>query len=301
MGVDRLGGDLRRLVAALGSPVVRIDNVTGLPSPVFARRTFRITLGDGRVVKGRRVDDPNEVARMVLLRSALADDRFSRIVAAFGTAIIEEWIDGLPLTLAEAADFELLLWSGTALAGVHAADVPRRAPATWVQSTDQTADELAAHLRALVGAGLLARRHARRLLALAAERRPETAEARIVHRDLWWGNVVRTDGTWRIVDNASLDLAAPALDLARTRHTWPMSVEGWAVFLAGYSTRADARAYVDHAVFWDAVVLAEVATFRRRARTGGVRHVLAKLRSLASPEGDDRSQVAPALLDDIRL
>jgi thiamine kinase-like enzyme len=279
---ERLGPDLRRLIAGLDAPVLRIEEITGLPSPVLARRTFRVALTDGRVLKGRRLEDEQHAVRMVLLRTRLPDDRFSRIVAAGGAAVLEEWVSGRDLTEADAVDPALLRWCGETLAVLHSADPPRRIPGTWSLSMRQTADELTMHLRALVETRSLGRRLARRLRQLAAEHRPVAASLVIVHRDLWWRNVVRTDGgDWRVVDNASLNVAAAALDIARTRHLWPMSGGGWAAFLAGYATAADAAVYLDHALFWDIVVLAEVATFRRGGRTAGVRGSLGRLRALA--------------------
>jgi aminoglycoside phosphotransferase (APT) family kinase protein len=279
----RLGPDLARLVTGLGSPVVGVDEVTALPSPVLPRRTFRIRLADGRVVKGRRLDDAHEAARLALLRDGLPDDRFSALIVAGGSATIEEWVPGPPVGVDEAADPALLSWCGETLGVVHAAPAPRRAPGAWPLTARQTASELSGHLAVLVETGLLGRAHARRLRAIAAAHRPERVRIGIVHRDLAPGNVVRADaGGWRVVDNASLDLGPPALDLARTRHAWPMTGDAWRTFLDGYATRADPRGYTDHAPFWDAVVIAEVVTFRRAARTGGISAPLATLRALAS-------------------
>ena len=189
-----------------------------------------------------------------------------------------------PGALRDAADPALSRWCGETMAGLHAAAAPRRAPGSWPLSIGQTLDELSQHLSTLSKASVLARGHARRLRWLAAGMRPAAARRVIVHRDLWWGNVVGVDGgDWRVVDNASLDLGMAAFDLARTRYRWPGSGRAWTAFLDGYATVGDPAAYLDHAAFWDAVVLDEVATFRRSGRTGGVRRPLALLRALASP------------------
>lgn len=293
---DRIGTDLARLVASLGEPVAAIDEITTLPSPVHDHRTYRVTLADGRMVKARRLASSTDVQRVVLLRSDLPDDRFSRIVAANGAVLLEEWVVGRALTPADTEDHLLLRWCGEALAAAHVAPVPRHVPGSWPLNAQQHLVETRFHLGELVRARSLSRRAAGALSNRAGRHVPRNVKPGIVHRDLWWGNVVATTAHgWRVIDNETLDIAAPELDLARTRYAWPMSDPAWAALIEGYATHCDPSRYASHAAFWDLVVVAEAAAYRRAARTRGVNRPLALLRAMAEDASDDHpSDPSPA-------
>lgn len=278
---SQLGPDLGALVTTVGVPLTALTEITGLPSEVLSRATFRLVFADGRVVKGRRFGGPGAAARMVDIARALALPRLPRVLARRGVAVLKEWIAGSALD-ASAATPDLLRSCGALLAAIHrvpSGDGAWRAGALPLR--DRTTATVAGLAR-LEALGWLTAGEARRLLKLVEAGAPRTAELGFIHRDFCAENIVLgPGGELYVVDNETLAYDAYDFDLARTRYRWPMGAAAWAAFEQGYGASRDLGSYRAHATWWAVAVLVEAALFRHRARTpramAPVEHLLALL------------------------
>src|SRR5262249_45708247 len=90
------GPDLWTLVAATGAPVVEVVPVTTIRWAGSRRASFRLALGDGRILKGRRFNTPADVTRVVRLSVLLDRRHFPPVLAHPGAALLTPWIPGRP-------------------------------------------------------------------------------------------------------------------------------------------------------------------------------------------------------------
>ncbi|MEO7119245.1 MAG: hypothetical protein ABIZ34_09780 [Candidatus Limnocylindrales bacterium] len=287
---DHLGLDLRLLLAGLSSPVVQVEDVTGLPSAVLARTTMRVALADGRVVKARQMDDPVDVERVMGLAGLLDPVIFAVPMLALGSAMIEPWVVGV--ALGEGPSEVALETLGRALGALHRQVAPHGVAARSDSRTPAVRLALTiAALERLQAAGAISDADRGDLVARAQANVPARIEVGPIHRDLAPENVVITpDGKPMVVDNAMIDLGALDADLARTAYRWPMDGAARAAFEVGYEEQRSASAFRQHRDFWMIATLADAAVFRSVAAPSEAHVPLDALRALArarqAVEGD---------------
>jgi hypothetical protein len=257
-----LGEDVVAALAALGAEATSATRVTGLPSPIVDRATFRVALGDGRVVKARRLSRAAKAARFTRLVNAVADPRLPAILVVAGRVVVEEWIDGaslvdLPLDAARLARAGDLLGSLHARASLGE---PRR---HGFHPTRRLVKRTKRHLAQLAAAGLLARADAAALVDGLRSFAPAEAIVGLTHNDFCAANLVEdARGRLLVVDNEGLRIGFLDFDLARTWYRWPMPGEAWAAFLGRYATWRDPAPALARAPFWRIAVVAKSVHLR---------------------------------------
>jgi hypothetical protein len=290
---ERLGPDLTALVAALEVPVVEALPITGLVARTLSRATFRVTLADGRVLKGRRLDAAADADRIRTIVTSLDRPEMPRIVAYGGTALLEEWIAGEPLGR-RLPDVAFLARCGRILGAIHttpvnaaaagvsqyASPVPSAGPETRPAPEAHRA-RVEWSVGELLRDGVVSAAAAADLRAVASAHLPGEITIGFVHRDFCGENIVRAlNGDPAIVDSGSVGIDACDLDLARTWYRWPMPPAARAAFDAGYGERRRPAGYGAHFPFWAVAVLTDAALFRARAGTPGSRVPLRRLEQL---------------------
>ena len=259
----KLGEALSRLVAGVGSPLVRAEEITVLPSARTARRTYRLWFADGRCLKGRRFMSP--VLAMVARRihETAGAPFLPRMVAQDGDAMLEEWIEGEAL-IAGQVNPAVISECGRMLGVLHACPAPSTADLDFKPlDLDGWAKKLRDNLAQLTDAGILTPSRARQLDDLATSDRPDRLSLGIVHRDLCPENLVQ-DAHGRLfwVDNGSLVVGAIEEDLCRVWYRWPMGLAEQQAFADGYRRYRDARGFCQPSRFWAIVVVTNSARVR---------------------------------------
>jgi Phosphotransferase enzyme family len=285
---DRLGADLWSLVVRLDAPLVAAWILTRLPSPLMTHASFRLRLANGRTVKGRRVETPEQARRIAELLPRLGRRHFPRVLAIHGHALLEEWIPGTVLTrvTASALEYERC---GRILGSIHMTRLPDgrgAAPPSAVRRLAVAERQLAE----LVRVGALSEASFRSALGQLRANVPDAVAVGIIHRDFCAENMVLTPARdLYVVDNETIRIDCPELDLARTWYRWPMTPTQRAAFLAGYRHRRDPASFLRHFPFWSITALVDTALFRTQAQTPAptlpVRRLHALLRQLERKRG----------------
>lgn len=279
--MSALGTDLSALIATLGTRVVESRPITGLRSRTFTRATFRLTLADGRVLKGRRLDSPADADRIRTVVARLGRPELPRIVAHRGAALLEEWIVGEPAGQF-GADVGFIERCGGVLGAIHL--TPPETPPVH----PETRPEPAAHygrvecaIAELLHLGVLSARVAADLRTVAREHLPTEIAVGFVHRDFCGVNIVRgPDGAPFVIDSGSVGVDAIEFDLARTWYRWPLRSAQRRAFDAGYRAHRPRATGTGQFPFWAVAVLSEATLFRVRARAVGWRLPLRRLERL---------------------
>jgi hypothetical protein len=271
METDRsLGADLEALVSGRPAPLVeaaRIGQRVERPS----RATWRFAFADGSLLKGRRLASEAAARDVEAIVARLDRERFPRVVARRGAALLEEWI------LGETAKggAPLARWAGETLGAVH-----RTPPPDGLRPPPPPRNQLEEDVLWLVEAGALSPAEAQGLRARAA---PPLSPPALVHRDLHPENVVLDAlGRFHAVDNAAARLGHPDEDLARTFHRWPMAPAEEALFLEAYAAHRDPRGYLAHRRFWWAAAVARSARVRLERGYEGAAETVRRLREGAA-------------------
>jgi aminoglycoside phosphotransferase (APT) family kinase protein len=272
--------DIAAALRALGAEAIAAARITGLPSPVSDRATFRITLAGGRVVKARRFSRRAKAERYARLVRALGDLPVPPVLARSGRVTIEAWVAGRPLgglaptraRLERAADF---------LAALHATErVGRRRLAARAPTRALVAG-VARRLEALVAAGALSLAEARALRRGIQRCAPAAAAHGLTHNDLCAENLVEdARGRLYVVDNGGLRLGFLDLDLARTWYRWPLPAAAWRTFLSRYRTAHPRPLAAEETPFWRIAAVAKSAHFRLARRSPEIEVPLRRLRAL---------------------
>ena len=284
----RLGADLWALVAGLDAPLVAARILTSLPSPVMTHASFRLRLANGRTVKGRRVETPDQAQRIAELLPRLGSRHFPRVLARHGCALLETWIPGTALARV-AVGARVYRRCGRILGSIHITRPPDRM-VTWPRSVVHLLATAERQLAQLEGLGALSPASARRALRHLRDAVPDDITVGIIHRDFCAENIVLTPTrSLHVVDNETIRIDAPEWDLARTWYRWPMTPPQREAFLTGYRSRRDPTSFVRHFPFWSIAALVDTALFRLRARTPAaalpVRRLAALLRQLEQKRG----------------
>jgi Ser/Thr protein kinase RdoA (MazF antagonist) len=198
------------------------------------RRAYRVDTAGGAVVKVRHVESAAVAHELHVLRSRL-DDSFAHVLGRYGATLVEEWVDGDPLT--PPRERPRVAEAGSILGRLHTIapgdDVPAACPTSpWSEAARIDLDTLAA-------ARALDRSTAAALVTEIRRRDPGKARQVLLHRDFCAENlIVDRRGRLRVIDNEWLQPGPAGFDLGRTRHRWPMRDSDWSRFLAAYEAVA---------------------------------------------------------------
>jgi hypothetical protein len=247
---EDLGHELRALVEERPGRLVGVESISRHGAVRPRRATFRLRFSDGTVLKGRRLDTVEDADRLEALSARLDPERFTRVIARHGRALLESWIPGEMLRDVAPAH---LRWAGETLGAVHRR-VGREAPP--VERVERELAELR-DLGALPGSA------ASRLREIALADAPREAETCVTHRDLCPENiVVASGGRLFVVDNDAIRIGAADEDLARTFYRWSMGIGARAEFLDAYRVLRDPAPFLEHERFWMVAALAHAAGIR---------------------------------------
>ncbi len=290
----RLGPDLWALVEAHGGRLLRATSVGTLASPLRIRAAFRLELADGRVLKGRRVDDEACAARVERLWPLLDPRHFPRLLGRRGVALLSEWVDGVPVAESPGAGPDLCRQAGALHGALHCTTAPADEHAAALVRWEDGPARRRREIEVLVAAGGLDPATAAAARAAVGEGRPAAAELGLAHGDLCADNLVVAEGRIRVVDTEGLRVAPVDHDLARTWYRWPMTAAEWQAYCEGYRRFRGVHAFGRHFVHWAVTVLVESAVFRLRAGAAAD-EPLARLRALlAAPEEASPAETRPA-------
>jgi Ser/Thr protein kinase RdoA (MazF antagonist) len=272
---ERAVAEVRELLAAHGVACATLECVS---EPGAGRRAGRLSLRvltrDGRLLKVRRLETAEAAAALATLRGRV-DAPFLPAGSAHGPLVVDPWIEGEPLSPAQAERRAEEL--GALLGRLHAA-TPADAPAST--STAERASRAHADLGELAAAGALPGATAESLRRELAGAEPGRAPVVLVHRDYCPENLVE-DRAGRLiaVDNEWLGLDAAGVDLGRTFSRWAAPADAWQRFLRGYTTTAPRAP--EALRFWLIAMAARSA--RLRLASGSASGLaLARLRELAA-------------------
>ena len=238
------------------------------------RCAHRGELEDGRTIKARRLESVEAASRLFEIRAGL-ERAFAPAIAQHGRVLLEEWIEGVPLT---DVDPEARVEEAAALLGrLHSIPVAAK-PVTV--STLEWRESAGAELRMLGEGGKLGLREIARLDAGLQRWDPETARLACVHRDFCAQNMlIDGRGDLRVIDNEWLTVGPAGFDLGRTFTRWPMSEGAWQRFLRAY--RSTARIDPGPLPFWQIVVALWTARIRLHQAPERLAGPLELLRRLA--------------------
>ena len=211
----------------------RFDILSPLGERKGRRLAYRVDAEDGRTIKVREFESAAVASAIFELRAGL-EDAFARAVARYGSVIIEEWIDGVPLT---DNDEERLLEEAGALLGRLHSRRPNGMPASLHTSKWRSGAE--SDLTMLARVGQLAPADAAALRIEIEQCDPLLAPAAVIHLDFCAENMlIDRCGKLRVIDNEQLAIEPAGLDLGRTFDRWPIAAAGWSRFHEGYLSAA---------------------------------------------------------------
>lgn len=243
------------------------------------RWAYRVETDDGRIVKARQFES-YEAARLVFELRVDLEEAFAPALAQYGPWLIEEWIEGVPLT---ELDWEAWVEEAGALLGrLHIRPLGPGAPSTI--STRKWREGARSDLELLDTAGKLTPREVAVLRAQVLRRDPGDAQASLLHMDFCADNMlIDHRGHLRIIDNELLTIGPVAFDLGRTFNLWPMPDATWVRFRRGYVSSA--RTEPESIGFWQIIATligARIFLNRSPARLDAS---LAQLRRFIDGEG----------------
>jgi hypothetical protein len=271
-----------RALAREGLHVRAFERISAFGAGLTERHAYRVTLADGRTVKARRTLGESQARRVVEALRAVADARFPRVLSRHGPVLLEEWIDGVPLTSAAVEDRHLAE-AAAVLAEVHLVEALAGVP---VREWGDTAARLAAtetRLQRLAGAGALDEASRTVLASALRDHDPRRAEIGLVHLDFCPENlVIDREGRLRVVDNEALAVDALAYDLGRSWYRSALPPARWALFEAAYRRHGGPAASAGSTVFWRIAAVTEGAITRLERDSRGAQPSLDRLGQLAA-------------------
>ncbi len=197
------------------------------------RLAYRVDSENGQTIKVREFESAAVASSIFELRAGL-EHAFARAVARYGSVIIEEWIDGVPLT---ANDEDRLLEEAGALLGRLHSCRPNGIPASLSTATWRRGAE--SDLAMLARAGQLAPADTAALRAGIERHDPRLAPAAVIHLDFCAENMlIDRCAELRVIDNEQLAIEPAGLDLGRTFERWAIAAAGWNRFYKGYLSAA---------------------------------------------------------------
>ncbi len=244
------------------------------------RVAFRLELDDGRVVKARCCADEARARDIWEIDRHLAIPGLARIHARDGCVLMEEWVEGAPLSHADGTP-EHVAAAATLLASLHSVGQIEGIAARLMTAAERL-ERARRDLALLSERGALSRGQARTLREALRRLDRGATETGVIHRDFCAENMVRRpDGRLCVIDNEGLALGPLAYDLGRVWCLWPMPAVAWGLFLETYAARR-AQASPDSALMvWKIAATARSAALRLAADPGRLQEPLARLRELS--------------------
>jgi len=258
-----LGTDLHALIQSRGQ---RVDEVLPLGGPSRWRQrpgSFRLQFSDGSLCKGIVLPDTQRTREVVFILEVIAHLAVPRLIAHAGSAMLQEWIEGEPLTEVPLTP-ESLTSAGGLQGHLHSAALPRGGP-YGDEFSDLPAwrDQGQENLAYIVETGLISESEEKLISELMVHHVPRNLSSGFIHKDFCAENMVQ-DRLERIfvVDNESLCVGPYDYDLARTWYRWDMTSEERMLYLAAYEENRSAAEFRAHFVYWGLVTLLRVVVFR---------------------------------------
>ena len=254
----------------------RVVLISPLRDRKGSRWSYRVEAEDGRIVKVRQLDSSERARRLLEMRAGL-EAAFAPGLAHHGCVLLEEWIDGVPLS--ECDGEGRAEEAGALLGRLHARALDADTPATL--STSERRAGALSNLGILCDAGHLVPSEAAALRAAITRLDPGATRAVLMHLDFCAENMlIDACGQLRVIDNELLTVGPAGFDLGRTFDRWPMSDAAWVRFRRGY--RSSAPAEPEAVGFWKIVAALLGARIRYERSPARLEASLALLRRFAA-------------------
>ncbi len=262
----RLGREIVEAVENLGDDIASAEEITRCPKPGSQRACFRVKFANGRSVKARRFVSAEKRESVTRLRAALDRLPFSRIIASYGAATIEEWIPGSPID-ADNIGVEVIRDQATLLGRLHSRHVPDELHAGKIRDWTGYSDRLRKQVLALVEQRHISSMTIEALLDHAGEDPGQSLECGIIHTDFHPGNMVLNPaGEVWVVDNEDIRLGLFDYDIARCWIQWPMTEAQRDVFCTAYTDFRSLDTFFASQRFWSVCALVNSAYLRVQSR-----------------------------------
>ncbi len=257
----QLSNELAELVNDISAPVSVVTRITTNPSSDSQRASFRLDFADGRTLKGRHLQSPEQAERLQEISNLLHDMPFVSVVSRRGSAVLEEWAEGSPLSQ-HPPSLRIIRQAGELLGELSTVEGdidfgPR------IRDGRLRLDKLRDQYEKLLAYSALDRDTCKRLLVIARANCPHRLAAGLVHLDYSAENLI-VDGHKHIhvIDNESMDFTPYDTDLGRTWYLWPMQHDEWTSFIGGYEKYRSVEMFLEHIRFWAIFVLTGALLYR---------------------------------------
>ena len=274
----QLPAALEHLIARQRLEVARVEEVTSLRRRESPRRTFRIELADGGLLKARTHRHEEVTERMSRWLPLLATRGFGALRATEGIASLEEWVVGDPV---DPADAEAAEWAGALLGTCHAV-LPVEVLSEGDPRLVRWGEDALRWIEAIHAAGHLAAAECERLAAKLEALRPHSARWGLYHGDFSPDNLVAGASGVRCVDNTTVRPHLLEVDPGFTFNRWPLNGAVRERFLHGYRRHADPALFLANEPYWRIGAALRSAAYRVRERMGDVGLPLAEIALLVA-------------------
>lgn len=250
------------LVGRLGSPVIDMVAMTQLHIRERPRGCFRLRLGDGRVLKYRRMPTAERAEMVERLINLLDSPHLPRVLDRCGKGLLIEFVNARPLRRDD-LDSEFLMEAASLHGRIHQMDVSGLLSEAPSLDAERRASQVQSHIGRLVARDALTSREGGDLWGLASSQAPRAIDRGLTHNDFCPHNMLLAPGgRLLVVDNETLGLGAPAFDLARTWYLWPMKPAERAVYWNSYARHRDPSDFASSFLFWVIDAMVRSALFR---------------------------------------
>jgi hypothetical protein len=187
---------------SLGFDVVKAADIGSLSGKRLVKRCFRLDLGDGRMLKVRRLRSPERAAEIEAILAAVNHPCFPKALARRDSLLLESWIDG---SCIDAGDPDAAERCGSLLGEFHSRSMGRHISSTAESSVDEMTAHLSKACHTLLAARFLSDQDIEAIMAMARRHRPNSADTGYIHADLAPENViVDHQARFVVIDNESV-------------------------------------------------------------------------------------------------
>lgn len=274
-----IGDDIFSVLATAGLTPIAAAAITTLPSPISTHATFRITLANGCRIKARRMKGIAKARRFARVRRAVSYTQLPTIIAAEGKIVVEEWIEGTPLSELQLS-CERLEQAAKILGELHATTSLEGRSLLRSRSTEAIRRRVERQLQSVRDRGAITEAEQEHLLNMVDTFAPERAVVGLTHNDLCAENLVEDeDGHLYAIDNEHMKLDFLDFDLARTWYRWALPKQAWGTFLSRYGKWSSLPSS-ESEPFWRIAAIAKSADLRTAKRISNSDVPLDKLREI---------------------